>query len=199
MFSPPDRLRAFTLSELVVAMGAIGVMAGLLLPALGLARATARSTHCVSNARQLALATELYREDNRDWYPPVWTGETRWMDLLKEHVPAPEVFDCPSSAHIQSPWDPELYLAYGMNVYNFGGRCLWYGIPADQVPVPSRTILLGDSAEGRYYIGSGARFRDPVQYVAYRHRGRFVAAFFDAHTEILGRTTKDLWALARRR
>lgn len=189
--------QAFTLTEMVVAAGAISVLMGLLLPALSAVRETGRRTRCMGNVRQLALATDLYREDNHDWYPPAWTGDARWMDLLKDDVEEPEVFDCPSSAHLRCLWDPEVFLAYGMNVFNFGGRCLWYGIPGSEVQVPSRTILLGDSDAGKYYVGGGARFRDPVRYVAYRHRKKFVAVFFDAHSECLGRTDKELWALAK--
>lgn len=188
---------AFSLVELLAAAGAIGVLIGLLLPLMGAARETGRRTRCMGNVRQLTLATDLYREDSRDWYPPVWTGDTRWMDLLKADVDEPEVFDCPSSSHIRCTWDPEVYLAYGMNAFNFGGRCLWYGIPAAEVQAPSQTILLADSAAGKYYVGGGARFRDPVPYVAYRHRERFVAAFFDSHAESLQRTTRDLWSLAK--
>jgi len=193
----PCRRRGFSLTELLVAIGAIGVLVGMLLPMMGVVRETARRTCCMGNLRQFGLATEVYREDNRDWYPAVWTGTSRWMDALKDYVQEPEVFDCPSSEHILNPWDPDLVLAYGMNVYNFGGRCLWYGIQADQVEVPSRTILLADAIDGKYYVGSGVRWREPVQHVAYRHCDRFVAGFFDGHAEHLKHTTKDLWALGK--
>jgi len=198
MCLPHRRQRAFSLTELLVAIGAIGALAGMLLPMLGAAREAARRTKCMGNLRQFGLASDMYREDNRDWYPPVWAGRTRWMDSLKDYVDSTEVFDCPSSAHMLNPWDPGLVVSYGMNVYNFGGRCLWYGIQSNEVQVPSRTILMADSTDGKYYVGSGVRFREPVQNVAYRHRERFVAGFFDGHAEHLKRTTKDLWALGKR-
>jgi prepilin-type processing-associated H-X9-DG protein len=197
MRPPSRRRRAFSLTELLVVIGGISVLAGILLPMLGVAREVGRRTKCMSNLRQFGLATDMYREDNRDWYPPVWTGRTRWMDLLKDYVGEPEVYDCPTSDHIPNPWDPDLVIAYGMNVYNFGGRCLWYGIQANEVQVPSRTILMADAANGKYYVGSGVRWQEPVQHVAYRHRGRFTAGFFDGHSESLLRTTKDQWALGR--
>lgn len=54
----------FTLLELLVVVGVIGILAGLLLP--GLARATlkARQIACVSNQRQLGLAATLYMSDH---------------------------------------------------------------------------------------------------------------------------------------
>ena len=193
--------RAFTLVELMVAVAVIGILAGVLLPVLSRARETARRTRCLSNSRQLALATDAYREDNRDWYPPMWVADsppTRWMNLLKVYVESYDMYDCPSSKHTKCPWDPEIYMAYGMNVYNFGGVCMWYSVQADSVEVPTQTILFADAIDGKYYVGSGSRFRDPVQFVDYRHTDGFVAGFFDGHTEHLRQTAKRLWSLTKR-
>jgi len=193
----PSAHRAFTLTELLVAMGMVSVLAGLLLPSVQKVREVARRTKCLSNAHGLAQCTNVYREDNRDWYPPIWSGETRWMHLLEEYVDGADIYDCPSSASLPCPYAPEFTLGYGMNVYNFGGLCLYYGLPGDSVRVPSRTILLADSSNGKYYVGSGVRFRDPVQNVAYRHRNGFVAGYFDSHAEHLRTTSRDLWSLAK--
>lgn len=59
----PDRA-AFTLVELLVVLALIGLLASLLLPALGKARARARNIACVSNLRQLGLAVRSYAEDH---------------------------------------------------------------------------------------------------------------------------------------
>jgi prepilin-type N-terminal cleavage/methylation domain-containing protein/prepilin-type processing-associated H-X9-DG protein len=61
--------RAFTLIELLVVIAIIGVLASLLLPTFGRAKARAHNAVCVNNLRQLGIATRLYSEDNNNRLP----------------------------------------------------------------------------------------------------------------------------------
>lgn len=184
--------------ELLVVLAIIGVLAGLLLPALGYAMAFANETSCLNNLRQIGLAVHQYK-CQYDYYPPTWkNGTCRWMDLLKPYLDKKcDVYRCPEDRQqIALPWDPDITMSYGMNTFNFAGNryCFWYGVAAGDVKRPSRVILIADCTPGKYYCGGGRKFKDPVTDVDYRHAGgAFCAVFCDGHAEALTATTQNDW------
>jgi len=55
--------RAFTLIELLVVIAIIAILAAILFPVFAQAREKARTTACISNQHQIALALNMYRQD----------------------------------------------------------------------------------------------------------------------------------------
>lgn len=68
MIHPSDR-RGFSLIELLVVIGIIGVLLGLLLPALERGREQAMVLKCALNLRQIGQAITIYTNENHGDYP----------------------------------------------------------------------------------------------------------------------------------
>ena len=60
----------FTLIELLLVIAIIGILASMLLPALGKAKESARRIACVNNQRQIGIAWSLYVTDHEGYHPP---------------------------------------------------------------------------------------------------------------------------------
>lgn len=108
-------VRGFTLVELLVVIAIIGALVALLLPAVQRARESARRSNCLSNIRQLALASLEYEERMRR-YPALFdelpvqhrdslSGErfTTWAVLLLPDLDRTAIFDLYAAGRVPLP------------------------------------------------------------------------------------------------
>ena len=59
----------FTIIELLIVISIIAILTAILLPSLSRARQTAMATSCVNNMKQIGLATQMYANDDNEYYP----------------------------------------------------------------------------------------------------------------------------------
>jgi prepilin-type N-terminal cleavage/methylation domain-containing protein/prepilin-type processing-associated H-X9-DG protein len=78
----PRRARGFTLVELLVVIAIIGVLVGLLMPAIQMARESARRADCTNNMRQHSLGVTGYSTANAGRLPPSRTYSVGLSSVL---------------------------------------------------------------------------------------------------------------------
>lgn len=110
-----NRQKGFTLIELLVVIAIIAILAAILFPVFAQAKEAAKKASCISNEKQIALATMQYEGDNDDRYPMVDYFEfpptglktlVPWTVAIQPYVKSWGVFRCPtdSSPIVTSSW-----------------------------------------------------------------------------------------------
>lgn len=105
--------RAFTLIELLVVIAIIAILAAILFPVFAQAKAAAKKTACLSNLKQVGLATMMYNGAFDDLYP-AWAarsnavngGNTRYMSpdqQISGYVKSDQIWHCPEDSKPRIP------------------------------------------------------------------------------------------------
>lgn len=163
---------AFTLVELLVVIGIIGLLISILLPALNAARRAANRANCLSNMRNMQVAHWMYVTDNKGYMIQAGLShgghtpneEVAWIHTLSAYYGKPLLHRCPSddSPHWPggSPVPPSTdryrRTSYGINNFLDVDMIPWGGpyLKIEKVRRASATIQFIEMAEIGEYAGA---------------------------------------------
>jgi prepilin-type N-terminal cleavage/methylation domain-containing protein/prepilin-type processing-associated H-X9-DG protein len=175
------RKAAFTLIELLVVIAIIAIIAAMLLPALSRAEERAKRLQCLSNLRQMAIAAQVYVDNNSDSYPiaqyfDVASGNDYCWDLNVVYDAANhphvvpgilwqgqgniQIQQCPSFTGSANFVDNP-YTGYNYNTSYLGhgqDEAIEQPATASLVRHPAKTVIFGD---GQYTAGANKFMRAP--------------------------------------
>lgn len=187
--------RGFTLTELLVVVGIVALLASLIVTGVHRARTAGRQAACASNLRELARAALAYADEHHGEFP--WgmryeNGRMQCWDFGTGPggrvepgaiwdscggVGANRILQCPAYPAGAGGWQEDPYTGYNYNC-SYIGKCEGDSgtrkRPARLADVrnPARTALFGD---GQYAGGAANKFmRAPVREKAHDGSGNSV-------------------------
>ena len=137
---------SFTLIELLVVIAIIAILAGMLLPALNMARERGRNAVCKSNVKQLSVIMFMYADDHNGVFAPRnKPSGTVWLTYWKRYnyLTNAKYLICPSNS--DSSINPSMKTSNDESCYAVS--CRWDAINLSQLVNPSKQIMFAEGIE----------------------------------------------------
>ena len=191
--------KKFTLVELIVVIGVIGILAAMLLPAVSKAHQMSQQVQCLNNEKQIGAAMQMYVQDNKLYLMPGYSkdiyehGGTNWTRFIYKYLQETRALDCPTSPDGPPPETKEGFHLYDGNYgWNFDGMNGTNGTLYGHVTNPSKGYLFFDSGDQCVTVGVNTWDNlmeeldldwDSRQEGANRHQNRLLIFYVDGHVE----------------
>ncbi len=202
--------KGFTLIELLVFIAIIAILAGMLLPALSMAKKTAKQSLCVNNLKQIGYLLFTYADDNNERYPSAYCVRggvnTTWGMMIAPYINVPtnitnditrlQCFNCPENtfqkytSNMASASSDNSYQANGWSSEpTSGADNLVMGAKISSINSPSSLYMV---LEGIYYrtdcwyndgAGSDPAYSLGVPRVRYPHKLSLNMLYADCHVD----------------
>jgi prepilin-type N-terminal cleavage/methylation domain-containing protein/prepilin-type processing-associated H-X9-DG protein len=206
----PNTRAAFTLVELLVVIGILGLLAALIFPTLRRAKGAGRAASCINHLRQLGAAAMTYSVDNNGRLPfflawlhaPSSSSDLR-TGALFPYLKTKPVYFCPSDRIIPAQTIGGLSSFSGGRDYSYSMNCgLCHQTDPTHFVAPTRTFLFVENTlvdddfsgvAGPVSIGGV-----PASAISRRHDGSGCVAFCDSHVEKIGSRTSSRLVRSKR-
>lgn len=161
-------MRGLSTLEVLFCVLLLIIVADILLPVFGHPRRSAGGS-CSSSQRQIALATQIYAQENNDHLPGTSGQPASWRDHGKTSI----------------DMDDKVLVCYSAKIHticNYGFNAELLGVVTNSIQMPMATILTADS-------DPGLTLRE-ISDIACRHAGGTICSFVDGHVEYI-KSPKD--------